>query len=91
MLFTLEIHKQDKRTKAGRRLVGKYDYDRPDRAAMEREVAALYPTYKTADGYQFDIKETMVTRVNAITGLEFQERYDEPFTSSPRSESFWSS
>ena len=30
MFYTLEIYKQDKRTKAGKRLVGKYDYERND-------------------------------------------------------------
>ena len=59
MLYTIEIYKQDKRTKAGERFVGKYDYDRKDRAAMEREVAALFPTYKKADGYRLNIVETM--------------------------------
>jgi len=31
MMFTLEIYKKDARKKTGERLVGKYDYDRPDR------------------------------------------------------------
>jgi hypothetical protein len=90
MLFTLEIYKQDKRTKAGERLVGKYDYERRDLAAMEREVKSLYPTYKTSDGYRFNIVETMVTKRNAISGREFQERYDTPYYCSPSSESYWS-
>ena len=32
-MFTLEIYKMDRRTREGQRLVGKYDYDRKDRAA----------------------------------------------------------
>lgn len=90
MLFTIEIYKMDRRTKEGQRLVGKYDYDRKDRAAMEREVAALYPTYKKSDGYIFNIVETMVTRTNAMTGKTFQERYDTPYYCSASSESYWS-
>ena len=90
MFYTLEIYKQDKRTKAGKRFVGKYDYERKDLAAMEREVAALFPTYKKADGYEFKIVETYVTKRNAISGKEFQERYDTPYYCSPSSESYWS-
>lgn len=64
MLYTLEIYKQDRRTKEGSRLVGKYDYDRKDRASMDREIAALYPTYKKADGYSFKIEETFQNGVS---------------------------
>jgi len=90
MLYTLEIYKQDKRTKEGQRLIGKYDYDRKDRASMEREVAALFPTYKAKEGYKFNIVETLVTKRNALSGKEFQERYDTPYYCSPSSESYWS-
>ena len=90
MLYTIEIYKTDKRTKMGQRLVGKYDYDRKDRASMEREVQALYPTYKTKDGYIFNIIETMVTRTNAMSGKTFQERYDTPYYCSASSEPYWS-
>ena len=58
MKFTLEIYKMDRRTKEGQRLVGKYDYDRADKAAMEREIAALFPTYRKRDGYIFNVVET---------------------------------
>jgi len=91
MLFTLEIYKADRRVKSGERLVGKYDYDRKDRAAMEREVRELWPLYREADGYRFAIHETMVTRTNIMTGQEFEERYDRPYHCSPSSESYWSS
>jgi len=90
MMYTLEIYKLDKRTKEGKRLVGKYDYDRKDVASMEREVAALYPTYKAKDGYEFNIVETYVTRTNMMSGKTFQERYDTPYFCSASSESYWS-
>jgi len=90
MLYTIEIYKQDKRTKAGERLVGKYDYDRKDLASMEREVKELYPTYRAKDGYTFNIVETMVSRTNAVSGKTFQERYDTPYYCSASSESYWS-
>lgn len=89
-MFTLEIYKLDRRTKEGKRLVGKYDYDRKDRASMEREIAALYPTYKAKDGYEFNIVETFVTKKNMMTGKTFQERYDTPYYCSASSESYWS-
>ena len=90
MLYTIEIYKTDKRTKEGQRLIGKYDYDRKDRASMEREVKELYPTYKAKYGYIFNIVETMVSRTNALSGKTFQERYDTPYYCSPSSESYWS-
>jgi hypothetical protein len=90
MLFTLEIYKMDRRTKEGQRLVGKYEYDRKDRAAMDREIEALYPTYKKRDGYIFNVVETYVTRKNMMSGQEYQERYDTPWFASPSSETYWS-
>ena len=90
MLYTIEIYKTDKRTKEGQRLIGKYDYDRKDRASMEREVNELYPTYKAKEGYKFNIVETLVTKRNALSGKEFQERYDTPYYCSASSESYWS-
>ena len=89
-MFTLEIYKMDRRTREGQRLVGKYDYDRKDRAAMEREIAALHPTYRKIDGYVFNIVETYVTRRNMMGGAEYQERYDTPWHCSPSSETYWS-
>ncbi len=91
MLFTVEIYKQDKRTKSGERLIGKYDFDRKDRDAVVREVKELYPTYKSSDGYVFNIVETMVTRTNMMSGKTYQERYDTPYFCSPSSETYWSS
>jgi hypothetical protein len=89
-MYTLEIYKTDKRTKEGRRLVGKYDYDRKDKESMEREISALYPTYRKQDGYIFNVVETYVTKTNMMSGKEFQERYDTSYFCSPSSESYWS-
>ena len=90
MMYTLEIYKRDRRKKTGERLVGKYDYDRPDKDAMVREVRELFPTYKSLDGYRFEIHETFVTKTNLMGGKEFTERYDTPNFCSPASESYWS-
>jgi len=89
MKYTLEIYKSDRRTKQGERLVGKYDYELPNKEAMVREIRELYPTYKSLDGYRFEIHETMVRR-RSIHGQEFTERYDTPHFCSPSSESYWS-
>ena len=90
MKFTLEIYKMDRRTKEGQRLVGKYDYDRADKAAMEREIAALFPTYRKSDGYIFNVVETYREVTNMMTGKTILERYDTPFACSVGSESYWS-
>jgi hypothetical protein len=90
MKFTLNIYKKDGRTKAGERFVAGYDYDRADRAAMEREVKELYPLYTPKDGYRFEIRETYVKRKNIMTGQEVEERYDTPYACSVSSEAYWS-
>ena len=90
MMFTLEIYKRDARKKTGERLVGKYDYDRPDREAMLRESNELYDLYHPKMGYRFEIHETYVAKRNLMGGGEFLERYDTPYHCSPSSESYWS-
>lgn len=55
MIFIINIYKKDSRTKSGKRLCGSYEFEREDQEAMEREVKALYPTYKESDGYTFEI------------------------------------
>lgn len=90
MMFTIEIYKTDKRKKSGERLIGKYDFDRKDMESMNREVSALYPTYKESNGYRFEVHQTFVTRTNMMGGGQFEERYDTPSYCSPSSESYWS-
>ena len=57
MTYILNIYIKDKRTKSGKRIVGSYEYDRKDVDSMLREVRALYPTYRSEDGYMFEIVE----------------------------------
>ncbi len=89
-MFTLEVYKRDRRTRAGERLVGKYDFDRKDREAMIRESNEIYDLYPPRLGYRFEIHETYVTRTNLMGGAEYQERYDTPRYCSPSSEAYWS-
>jgi hypothetical protein len=89
MKFTLEIYKMDRRVKEGQRLVGKYDYDRTDKAAMEREIAELFPTYRKRDGYIFNVVETYREVTNMMTGKTILERYDTPYACSVASDAYW--
>lgn len=87
-MYTVEVYKKDRRVKAGERLVKKRDHSTADRTALEH---VYKHTYFASEGYRFEIHETFVTRRNALTGTEFQERYDTPYTCSPRSETYWCS
>lgn len=83
MDYTVETYRIDKRTKEGKVLVSKQDYTGVDFVQMER----MYPRRPR---YIVMIHETYVTRRNAMTGEEFQERYDTPYFCSPSSETYWS-
>ncbi len=87
-MYTVEVYKKDKRTKAGERLVRKVDQSTADRGSLEH---VYKHTYFPSHGYRFEIHETMVLRRSAMDGTEFMERYDTPYTCSPRSETYWSS
>lgn len=83
--YTLEIYKIDKRTKEGRRLYAKQDF-----APSTKDYIEAVAEGKRKLGFVVEVFETYVTRKNAMTGEEFQERYDTPYSCSPASESFWS-
>lgn len=86
-MYTVEIYKADKRTKAGERRVLKQDYDTDNRSMLEHTVKN---TWLKRDGYRYEIHETYVTRKNLMGGAEFKERYDTPYYCSPSSETYWS-
>lgn len=83
MDYTVEVYKVDRRTKDGMKLSYKQDYTDVTLEQMER----MYPQRPR---YVRFIKETYVTRKNAMTGKEYQERYDTPWFASPSSETYWS-
>jgi hypothetical protein len=87
-MLTVELYKRDRRTRNGERQVRKSDHSTADPAAIRTVYDREYPY---ARGYRYEIYETYVTSRNALTGEEFQERYDTPYYASPRSETFWSS
>ena len=84
-MYTVEIYKQDKRTKQGERLILKKDYDTDNLSTLEKSVKDYL-----ARNERYEIHETYVTRKNLMNGAEFQERYDTPFYCSPSSETYWS-
>lgn len=81
--WTVEVYKLDSRCKEGRRLVSKMNYHCQDLRVIEND----WPIKR---GYVREIHETYVTRKNLMTGAEFQERYDTPWSCSPASETYWS-
>ena len=86
-MYTVEIYKKDARTKSGERLVSKKDYDTDNLSMLEHTVKH---TYRTSQGFRYEIHETMVKRVNMMGGAEYWERYDTPRYCSPSSEAYWS-
>lgn len=86
-MYTVEVFKADKRTKSGERQVLKQDYDTDNLSMLEHTVKH---TWQVGHGYRFEIHETYVTRVSAMNGAEFKERYDTPYYCSPSSETYWS-
>ena len=83
--YTLEIYKADRRTKEGRRLYAKQDFDLSTKDYIEAVAEG-----KRRFGFIVEIYETYVTRKNMMSGREFQERYDTPYFCSPSSETYWS-
>lgn len=83
--YTLEIYKKDRRTKEGRRLYAKQEFE-PVTNAYIQAVAES----KRKLGFEVEIFETWVTRKNMMSGKEFKEKYDTPYFCSPSSESYWS-
>ncbi len=86
-MYTVEIYKKDARTKKGERLYMKTDYDTDNLSMLEHTVKH---TWRTSQGYRYEIHETYVTKRNMMGGAEFKERYDTPYYCSPSSESYWS-
>ena len=83
--YTLELYKADKRTKEGRRLVGKQEFA-PSTVDYINAVADA----KRGLGFIVEVFETWVERKNQMTGKTNMEKYDTPYFASPRSESYWS-
>jgi hypothetical protein len=84
-MYTVEIYKEDRRTKAGEKLSQKNDYDTDNRSTLEKSIKdQLQP------GERYEIHETYVTRTSRVGNHDYQERYDTPRACSPSSDLFWS-
>lgn len=83
--YTLVIYKADKRTKEGRRLYAKQEFEPVTKAYIEAVAEG-----KRKLGFIVEVFETYVTKTNMMTGRQYQERYDTPNFCSPSSESYWS-
>mgnify|MGYP003350149316 CR=1 FL=1 len=92
--YTVELYKADKRikkderygrNKAGLRFIEVVDFE----CATKDFVEVVKEQFANA-GYVAKVFETYVTRKNAMTGKEYQERYDTHYFCSPSSESYWS-
>jgi hypothetical protein len=86
-MYTVEVYKQDRRTKRGERLVHKADHATDNLSMLEHSVKH---TWRAGQGYRYEIHKTYVTRRNLMGGAEYQERYDTPRYCSPSSEAYWS-
>ena len=64
-MYTVEVYKQDRRTKSGERLVHKADYDTDNISQLEHSVRHTW-----RKGYRYEIHQTFVTRKNMMNGQE---------------------
>lgn len=94
MLYTVTVHKQDRRVKDGLRFKGKFDVEAtsPGDAERQAQLIVWQGSYckDYTGGYVYTVNETFVTRKNLLSGQEYQERFDTPHYCSPSSETYWS-
>jgi hypothetical protein len=92
--FTVELYKTDKRIKKderyGRNRAGLRFVEVVDFAPSTRDYISTVEADMQKRGFVVNVFETFVTKINMMSGKEYQERYDTPGFCSPSSESFWS-
>lgn len=86
MLYTIEVHKEDKRCSAGERQIKRIEKEFKTRKEVDELAAKLMADPKI----RVAINETMVERINIMTKQPFMERFDTPRVCSPASEIYWS-
>ena len=86
MNYTAEIYRKDGRCKDGEKMVAKIEFENVSKEGAEKYCRKNYLPPK----YRYEIHETWVTKINLMSGVEFQERYDTPHYCSPSSETYWS-
>ena len=86
IMYTLIVFRKDKRCKSGEREYLRRDYDTDNLNVLEHTVKHTWPPSQ----FRTEIHKTYVTRKNMMTGREYQERFDTPYSCSPSSETYWS-
>lgn len=90
MEYTLVIYKFDRRTRAGYRPVGTYQFERRNDEEMQREVRELQGLYPT-HSYTMRFNPTYATVKSLMTGEDVQIRYEDRGTClDPSLEKYWS-
>lgn len=89
MEYTVKVYKFDKRTKAGKRLVGTYTFDRRDDEAMQREVAELQLHHYPVNQYLINFYPAYKTVVSLMSGKEITIPTDTPACCDPSQEQYW--
>ena len=102
--FTVEVYIRDARIR-GKRTRGRIDWNsknilgyrfleamdfQVDSEKEAEQLAKQAHKHRGLDKLHFKVHQTYVTRQNAMTGKDYQERYDTPTWCSPSSESYWS-
>ena len=87
--YTLIIYKKDARYKAGEVRYNQYEYKDKHQQWMAEEIRDLQVGLYPVDTFRLELHETWVTKRNAMTGEEYQERFDTPYSCSPSSEAYW--
>ena len=89
--YTIRVNKLDRRRKSGDVVVETINYTSVTEDYMLAKLAVMRNTQYREPKYTLEMLETYVTRVNLISGKEYQERWDTPISCSPASETYWSS
>jgi hypothetical protein len=90
MEYTLKIYRLDRRCKNGERFVGSYDYNRPNDAAMDREVNELRNSGYPSSQFRIEYAEKYITVKSLMSGKDVRIAADTPWSCRPDSESYWS-
>lgn len=88
MLFTIEIYKTDKRTKAGKKLVEFIDIEAADR---EDAVVLAEGFVERGPKLTYEVHQTYREVRNIMSGKIVKEHYKTPYSCSVASETYWSS
>jgi hypothetical protein len=88
-VVTLEIYRQDKRTRKGEKLVSKEDITLDE--TMTYELLYNQTMNFLPPNERFEIHDTYVEKTNIMSRTNFWERYDTPYYCSPSSETYWCS